>query len=276
MREKRPTFPSEAALCESFAASARADGWTVYPETSGWDLLLVKDGVQVGVQAKLRPNLDVLAQAIGDGWATAGPHYAAVLVPGDIRRDSFERVAKACGLIVIEPRWGRAKPNADGTAALVASWARFANLLERATPLHFDAPAWTPPDVPDLPAGVPCPVQLTAWKYQALRLLARIEVRGYATGADFKEIGLSRSRWYHDWLVPVGDHRPMRWVRAPGVRLADAQHPAEFAALVETTRAAFARDAIDDADEAERDRLAAEQARAAVVLPLFGERFCGC
>lgn len=56
---------SEAELCTRFSDAAREDGWTVYPETSGWDLLLVDDdGVQVGIDAKARASFEVLMQCL--------------------------------------------------------------------------------------------------------------------------------------------------------------------------------------------------------------------
>lgn len=264
-RAPLPTFPSESALCESWAAAVRAEGWTVYPETSGWDLLAVREGTQVGVQAKLKANLDVLAQAVTSDFATRGPHYAAVLVPHSSR--PFHDVAVACRLLVIASRWRDAWRLAGREVAGGPEWPRLADQIEHAAPLHFDIPEWVPPDVPDLPAGVPCPVQLTAWKYQALRLLARLAVRGYVTGKDFAEIGLSRSRWYHHWLVPApaepeapgdfrlnGERGPQRWVKKPGVRLADDQHPDVFA----TVLAAYV------------ETLGSAQP-SPVALPLFGE-----
>lgn len=45
-------FKTEAELCLAFSEVATAAGWTVYPETGGWDQLLVNAaGEQIGVQA---------------------------------------------------------------------------------------------------------------------------------------------------------------------------------------------------------------------------------
>lgn len=59
-------FPTEAALCAAFIAAIDKRAWTPYAETAGWDILLVRkvDGFQIGVQAKLVFNLDVVNQAI--------------------------------------------------------------------------------------------------------------------------------------------------------------------------------------------------------------------
>jgi len=96
----KPAFASEAALCADFSVAAAAQGWTIYPETSGWDLLLVKGGTQIGVQAKLRPNLKVLAQAAQPlQWGRCGPDFLSVLVPDC--EGEFRAVAQAAGIMVL-------------------------------------------------------------------------------------------------------------------------------------------------------------------------------
>ena len=83
MAREKP-FATEGALCEAFAEWARAEGFTVYPETAGWDMLLVAaDGHQLGIEAKLSLNLKVLAQALKGCTYSAerGPDYRAILVP---------------------------------------------------------------------------------------------------------------------------------------------------------------------------------------------------
>ena len=69
--------------------AAKKSGFKVYPETSNWDILLVgPDGSddQHGVQAKLRANVDVLAQTVPqrERWGVdpfTGPRYRCVAVP---------------------------------------------------------------------------------------------------------------------------------------------------------------------------------------------------
>ena len=64
---------SEAALCAAFIAAAtvtpkRTDHaqWVAYPETGGFDILLVRqtDGVQIGIEAKLALNPLVVSQVL--------------------------------------------------------------------------------------------------------------------------------------------------------------------------------------------------------------------
>lgn len=235
----RPTFASERKLCEAFlAGAATPDGWTAYPETDGWDLLLVKDGVQVGIQAKLRPSLEVLAQACRPllGWRDVrGPHHIALLVPW--ADSDFRDVAQAIGLVVIHPHGRRWRRRLDDEGEILLEWGPVSSLIQGRAPLHFEAPAWVPPVVPDVPAGVPSPVQLTEWKIRALRMLARLEVRGYITVHDLRDFGMTGSLWYGRWLVRLEvEESPPRWVRKPGVVLPDQQHPSVFAAFVEQAR----------------------------------------
>jgi hypothetical protein len=44
----------------------------VYPETEGWDILLVRvsDGFQIGIQAKLALNIGVINQCLEHGQTT--------------------------------------------------------------------------------------------------------------------------------------------------------------------------------------------------------------
>ncbi|TIU81425.1 MAG: hypothetical protein E5W01_20510, partial [Mesorhizobium sp.] len=65
MAKAKAVFESEAALCAAFIARLPKD-WTAYPETAGFDILLVRgaDGAQIGVEAKMTLNAKVLMQAV--------------------------------------------------------------------------------------------------------------------------------------------------------------------------------------------------------------------
>lgn len=74
------TYSTEAELCTAFidwvkAENGKARGrdtapvWTPYAETAGWDILLAADdGTQIGIEAKLKFNLKVLAQCLPSSW----------------------------------------------------------------------------------------------------------------------------------------------------------------------------------------------------------------
>jgi hypothetical protein len=102
-RTKTPRFESEAALCEAYVTAIstghykQGKGWTIYPETSGWDLLLVRgDGVQIGIEAKLALNPLVVSQAL----------------PGvSMRRLSWPRLSgRACTHPAIPEEWAGSVP----------------------------------------------------------------------------------------------------------------------------------------------------------------------
>jgi len=83
-----------------------AQGWVAYPETAGFDILLVReiDGAQIGIEAKLVLNAKVVEQALPNGlrWnaGEVGPDYRAVLVPHG-KSTGMERICAALGITVI-------------------------------------------------------------------------------------------------------------------------------------------------------------------------------
>lgn len=218
--KKEALFKTEAELCAAFIEWAKKD-WTCYPETAGWDILLVdKYGLQMGVQAKMRLNADVLSQAMnGIEYDNAGPDYRAILVP-DI--NSLADVAGALGFAVYHP----------------VNW-RFPNLAS----FHrygcgggYSLHDWNPSRrhkllefVPDVAAGVPSPTQLTPWKIGALKLLAEIEVKGSVSRNDIRGCGIDPRRWTSadNWLSPIGNGR---YVRGSAPRFED-QHPEVYAKI---------------------------------------------
>jgi len=214
-----PAMGREAELCELFADAARADGWSVYPETAGWDLLLVwtgpdntvrgpRTGDQVGVEAKLRANVDVLAQAIDrDRYTRPGNpcvNYRAVLVPEATK--AFRSVAGALGVVVFtlancEPweskkGWRGRRPR---VGIQVGAY--------RASPSKRH---WLPPVPLNDSGGRPSPRQMSKWRVGALKLCALLRRRGWITTADFKREGVDPSRWTRargqnkpPWLIPL-------------------------------------------------------------------------
>ena len=207
-------FATEADLCAAFIAQL-PPLWTAYAETAGWDILLAAgDGTQIGVQAKLRLNAKVLDQAVGEGWECwreDGPDFRAVLVP----EHGHESLCRALGLVLIHARGdGRSfEPNLRFDHGY-RSW-HFWNPTRR-----HKLPAF----VPDVVAGASGPVQLTRWKVAALRIFARLEIRGEVTRADFKELGIDIRRWIapQGWLRPGAV--PGQFVATPRLSVA-AQHP---------------------------------------------------
>jgi hypothetical protein len=246
---------TEAALCTEFVEKLEP-GWTVYPETCDWDLLLVltepqpltskqrrvfgrrvdvqrlEPGTQIGIEAKLRANCTVLRQALPcrytwkDIEEQQGPDFRAVLLPK--AGADFGAVADALNIVVLsmEPKNSWQKCPASELEAV---------LWHRTAWPHADREE-LPDIVPDVPAGVPSPVKLTRWKLGAIKLSMRLRHKGYLVRADFKEFGVDPGRWYNDWLQPGGKvpkGRGLRWVAAPGWTPFDELHPGAVAQLEE-------------------------------------------
>ncbi len=228
------TFAKESDLCAAFISILPAD-WTAYPETGGFDILLVRnaDGFQIGVEAKLRLNAKVICQAAEyDGHHyvdRAGPDCRAVLVPDGVSMD----LAALCPKL--------------GITIIRVSHDSFLASYRKESPFRFrpnlpkNRDGWTdrqwhelcpverlplPDWVPDVIAGDSAPVALTDWKIRAIKIAITLQKRGYVTRHDFAFFEISMSRWTQSrWIVP--GHTRGRWVagRMPDFR---AQHPINF------------------------------------------------
>ena len=220
LRPKRPV--REQDLCELLSACARELEWTVYPEQGGWDVLLaLPDGSQVGVQAKLRPNLDVLAQTIVGRPTTRQrrrrtgvPDVRAVLVPFTTR--SFTRVADELEVLVLCGDFlaGRSK---EGAAYL-------RDEVDRAPRIAPFERVWLPPFVPTHAAGVPSPRTVSPWRVEAARLCAKIREGEGATAKELAAHGMTLSTWLR-WLAPVPGTRPRVYRPINPDTLPDVSHP---------------------------------------------------
>lgn len=226
-------FATEAALCSAFVA-ALDDRWTPFAETAGWDLLLVRvaDGFQIGVQAKLRLNPFVLAQALDEtrySVTNPGPDCRAVLVPWGEVQVGISYLCAYVGVTVLrmepphvnryKPTWSRRFEPAlpEGKNHSDSNW------FEQAPTKRCKLPEY----VPDVVAGKPSPVQLTEWKICALKIAVLLEKNGHVTRADFRHIGIDHRRWISpgtEWLSAGGvGFVPGR--RFPNFR---GQHPVVF------------------------------------------------
>lgn len=219
MAKTAKSFATEADLCRRFIAAV-GDEWIIYPETAHWDLLLVRkaDGFQVGIQAKLRFNTDVINQTLDEYGSyhadRMAPDCRAVLVPA-YEGNGFDRICRYIGLTVIsvnperpkgEPGWRwqsrvfePALPKLDGGAN--DEWHEWA-------PTHRHR---LPEYVPDVTAGSPSPVQLTSWKIAAIKISIILDKRGYLLRSDFKHINIDHRRWLPSgagWLtLDAGSYR---------------------------------------------------------------------
>lgn len=188
----------------------------MHPETSGWDLLLARGDLQVGIQAKLRPNLAVLAQALpctrSFDDAGPGPDVRAVLVPE--ASGPFRRIARELRITVFD----MLGQDFEHVVAAARLWE---------TTEH----EWMPPaEVIGIGGGRSGPVQITQWKVAALNLCLRLRARGHVTRADFRELKISPTTWLNSrwlrvdkvgkqWRYTIGDVGPLPDERWPEIAM---------------------------------------------------------
>lgn len=229
-------YDDEADLCAHFAESVPKT-WTVYAETGGWDLLLVRneDGFQIGVQAKMHFNPHVLSQALDDHRGmceTEGPDCRAVLVPAGRPQLHMGRLAAHCGVTVItcarkldRHRWRR-EPFDPELPSGRSSWSEERDWHEFGPATRIKLPEY----VPDVAAGASAPLQLTEWKIKALKIAATLELRGFVTRQDFSKLHLDHRRWMvpgFQWLVLEGGV----YKKGPNMPNFAAQHPKVYAEI---------------------------------------------
>ncbi len=258
------TFPTEAALCSAFIASLPHEEWIVYPETAGWDILLVhrEGGWQIGIEAKLTLNAKVLAQAIdGRRWNTTGPDFRAVLVGKVVAENAA--IAAALGLTVITPNgmnkwvwcgnhWDRigpprptfrpALPETERLVRIGTWWSDWHSGVEWFD--QFPTHRCPLPDyVPEVRAGVPSPMILSDWKIKAMRVCVWVERHGTITRKQFKALGIDPSRWMNGHWLTAAEGRG-EWKAGASFPAAQLrrEHPAIFG-KIEADYAAWAAQA---------------------------------
>ncbi len=235
MKAETPTFLTEAALCQAFIAGVSPD-WIVYPETAGWDILLVHraGGWQIGIEAKLTLNAKVLEQAIrGRERSRQGPDFRAVLVAKVVAENAA--LARALGLTVITPkslpRWNEwaaryekqgpkipaFHPDLPEAKALIrigewwSHWHEDFDWLDQ----FPEARCHLPDYIPEVAAGIPAPMVLSDWKIKAMRICIWVEKRGQITRAIFRDLGIDPSRWMTGHWLKAGAERGV-WIAGPG------------------------------------------------------------
>lgn len=260
--EIKALFPTEAALCEAFVRDMRRmGGWTIYPETAGFDVLAVYDatGHQLAVEAKLKLNAKVAQQILPSDYmghsdqGIAGPDFRAVIVP--CITDASAGIAEMLGILGVQV-WAPTLSRDPETDGLCHSFRSSLNRHGGVRPDRrlYDAADgdlfswdkawhdWNPPRrcelpsiVPSVRAGVPAPIRLTPWKIGALKVLADLEVDGYVTAKSVREHGIDPRRFCASdgWLEPLGGGRWRRG-RIPSF---DQQHPEAYAQVLAAARA---------------------------------------
>lgn len=177
------------------------EGFRVVPECSGWDMILVAPETeeQIGVQAKLRPNLEVLGQAIVAPRRRT-PDVIAVLVPNIPRY--FGEVALGLRMGIFTPVGIR---SGVGPLWMLAHGPRRDVVAGR---------CWVPPAGIEvaIPAGVPSPRTISPWKIAAARLCIRLRAGETLTRSDFASAGVRVDNWIRAKQVVRVDGERGRYV----------------------------------------------------------------
>lgn len=234
-------WKTEAAMVADFVAwidhdtrghrNRDAEPWTVYAETAGWDLLLVRqaDGFQIGVEAKLSLNAKVLCQVLEhDRYKPeVGPDCCAVLVPEPKAVNGLEIIAKRLGIVIIlgSVRDGSYRPGPTFGPDLPRLGEQIYDWREDWPERCPDKRCPLPDYVPDVTGGHSAPVKLTQWKVAALKAQVLLEERGFITRADLKALKMSPTRWTQFWLRSNGQGG---WVPRPEMPDFKAQHPVNY------------------------------------------------
>lgn len=239
-KKKVAKFDKETDLCAAFIASL-PDEWQAYPESGGFDILLVRkeDGFQIGIEAKLKLNAKVICQAAEHQgkWYTMspGPDCRAVLVPDDASGE-LSGVCGLLGITVIRQEYTAEQVAKRKSDRYYSGYHHFRPELPK---LHYEswvndhwhefAPAErldVPAYVPDVICGDKAPVMLTHWKIAAIKIVITLEKRGYVTRQDFKHHDISMSRWTQGWWIQKSSD--LRWVKGNNLPDLRAQHPKNY------------------------------------------------
>jgi hypothetical protein len=226
---KKIIHPSEVALCADAIERARKEDWTAHPEACEYDIVLVGHGLVVGVEAKLRQNLEVLRQAAGRRRHDNTPDYIVVLTSGHADR-AFSVLCADLRLI----HWSIC-PGYESLNTLL-------HLLDTAgEECRCDgAPLKLPGYASNSVAGSPAPIRLTDWKLNALRMFAIIEATGVACVADFKRLRLYPRSWAESGWVQRGAERGT-YVAGPRFNAIPSQHPDAYASILAEVKAGGTR-----------------------------------
>jgi hypothetical protein len=195
-------FITEKELCDCFSEYAKSYGWVVYPENGNWDLLLVRNKIQIGVQSKLKPNMKVITQTIPDNYNEEGPHYRAVLISNKnkksfrhasnknkksfryISNKSFRHASdefiKLCQylkiLIFVKNSYRNIWLDSDHNKYKIRKF--YDNINFKHYRWKTKKLVWVPPYIPNLEAGVRSPKKVSKYKV----LVCRLELLEYEKG----------------------------------------------------------------------------------------------
>lgn len=172
----------ETDMCVELTQWLESLGFEVYPEQDGWDLLAVKGKIKFGIQAKLKPNMKVLTQAI-----CPGPQYRCVAVGNCNYKtiSDFVKLAEKLKLIVINM-------SVDQKAWLNYNKGYYTRNIKQKIDWYYyrhePKNIYLPPIKVDHPAGVPSPKTVSFWKICVCELERFYIKKGWVNIHDVEEI----------------------------------------------------------------------------------------
>jgi hypothetical protein len=195
---------SEKELCDIFITHVTQLGFNVYPEYADWDIVIEKHGKIIGVQAKLKQNLKLLAQLVGDDSV----HFKIALLPMIYNR---RQTGNQTDWIMIAKRLKILPVMVDPIGSYYPKG--FINFHQNVRNLFYYR--WRPKKllkVPEFkyttPAGVRSPRKVSEYNIACVKLeLFALQHQNSVTLNDARDLGLKRvPRIYYDY-----DFHDGRW-----------------------------------------------------------------
>lgn len=236
---KKAVFKNEADLCKAFISQIPKD-WTAFPESAGFDILLVRpaDGIQIGVEAKMTLNAKVLLQALEGrdaSYSHGEPDFRCALVPAGTASGEMKAISRRLGITVIEMK--------DREMYMEQQKSHYRDGMKFDPPLPGGRNPWNderiwvdclpvkrckvPEYVPDVRAGASAPMQLSDWKIKAIKICVILEKRGYVTSTDFSRILINKARFVQMGWIKMSDVRG-RYIGGPHSLDLRLSHPVNY------------------------------------------------
>ena len=176
----------EYEMCDEFIELNKGD-WDIYPECYGYDMLMFsKDSeIQIGLQAKLKNNLQVIYQIInnteryGGNLKKKGPHYRAILTP-IIDDHRYDNLCRHINVIKF-------------TVQSITTPVNYLISLNMYSPLQFSERHTRPIIRLNDSPGKSSPKNLSQWRINALKIMNKYYEQGYIISSQLRELGLSQT-----------------------------------------------------------------------------------
>lgn len=199
----------EYQMCDDFIEKNK-DHFDIYPECYGYDMLLFSkiDEVQIGVQAKLKNNLQVIYQILDNTenmnlkLKRIGPHYRAILSPEIDGR--YRMLCRRLGIAHFNPY--------DAIMIDIPDFGwRIKPFYE--SPLQPHIQRHTRPELKlnDSP-GKSSPKNLSTWRVAAIKAMVIYYKQSYITSSQLRELGINPSsfdQWFYLSKEKIGRCRKM-------------------------------------------------------------------